>query len=671
MRKSQDVNVNTELEECYEIIESLQPSLQYNKKKHKAYFDITCTLDIETTNTQEDGFIYSIAICIAGECMTVRYIEDAISILEHVVTTFGCNEKKHFVIYVHNLGYEHMYMTQVLSEIWKRKNILLTAKRKPLFIEYSNGIEFRDSLKLFQKSLAGATKGCKHAKLKGDLNYLVYRTPETPLTQTEFDYVVNDVLGLYEAIERLKKEHGYNAATIPLTNTGMVVESINSSISHDKKSLKRMEDLRLDKEQLRLAYKCMAGGDTHGCRWRAGRVYENCNSYDFKSAHPSQQLLRLFPSGRPVTVGECEQNDLDVLIEEGFGWIAELYIEGLQIKRNCPDPAISASKCHVLEGCTGYDNGRVLGADAAFVYMDSNDYQRFNDAYDYDDVCAISCVAFRLKYLPDSYTKVIFDYYKIKENAVDGPERNFAKVCVNTVFGASAQKVIRDEYELETDLLDAAALNWEDNLNRKSDEEVLKKQKFRFPFLWGLWTASCTRLELWKMLKIIGWENVIYWDTDSCKFEGPKTAAIDDYNRGIIERCKERGRCCKNRKGETSYIGVAEDEHKTADYGYKRFTFLHAKCYAAETDSGIEATIAGVSKDLGAAALKGDIANLKSGLLIKPAGGQRLYYHDRPVFTRTDFARPTKCASYIYMEDREYLVNDSRSLIFEQEVVIE
>lgn len=649
----------------------------YSRKLHTAYVDLTCTLDIETTNTQEDGFIYSIALCIAGECIVVRYVEDLISILKTMITHFRLSDKRHIVIYVHNLGYEHMYLTQILSDVFERKSILLTGARKPLTIKYGFGLEFRDSLKLFQKSLVEATKNVGHKKLAGDLDYSVYRSPDTPLNQLEFDYVVNDVVGLYEAIEDLKKEHGYNQASIPLTNTGIVIEHINRVISKDKRCLKAMSQLELDKDQICLAYHCMAGGDTHGCRWRAGGVYENCNSYDFKSAHPSQQLLRKFPTGHPVTLPEnINEETLRLLIDSDYGWIAKVYISDLNIRPECPDPCISYSKCPDVINSYGLDNGRLLGADHVFCYIDSNDYQRIKDAYTYTELVAVESVAFKLDYLPESYRKVIKDYYMTKESAEDGPERNFAKVCVNTIFGASAQKLIRDEWTI-TERLETEHISWEQNLDEKTPEQVHKKQIMRFPFLWGLWTASCTRLELWHMLKLVGWEKVIYWDTDSCKYQGAKIPEIESYNSTIREMCIIRHADVINRKGQKVYIGSAEDEHKGVDYGYKRFTFLHAKCYACESWSdkdqcyNIESTIAGVAKDAGVKALDGDISNLKSGLRIYPAGGQKLWYHDRDIYTRTDFERPTRCASYIYMVDREYLVNDRRSLIYDQEVIIQ
>lgn len=665
MRQSQDLQVCTTAAEALEAFRRLKPVKVRRRRGKRYYVNLTATLDIETTNTEEDGFAYSFALNIGGVNMVVRYIEELEEVIDGLIDSWSLGGSDYLSIYIHNLGYEYQYMAQILNEDWTIKNALYTKARQALYLRFGNGIEFRDSLKLFQKSLAGATKGCRHPKLKGDLDYSVYRTPDTPLTQQEFDYIVNDVQGLYEAIERLKAEQDYNAATIPLTNTSMVIEEVNRHL-HTGEVQRAMRALSLGKHELELAYHCMAGGDTHGTRWRASRTYDNCNSYDLKSAHPSEQALWKFPAGEPFLLPEdVEEDELSTLIDEGYGWLGKVYLEDIQVRPECPNPTISLSKTEAIEGLRGLDNGRVLGADAAFAYLDSNDYQRFREAYTYTDFCGVDILAFKLEYLPDEFREAVFDKFRVKESAEDGPERVFAKVCVNTIFGACAQKTVRDEYDiLFEEVMERNKIKWEDKLAAMEDEAVIKTQQKKFPFLWGLWTSSLSRLRLWELQKAVGWERLIYWDTDSVKYEGPKLPAVDHYNQRIIDQCIARDAVVVNRKGKTVYIGVAEDEHPTVDYGYRRFRFLHAKCYAAEAWDGerytIETTIAGVGKEQGKKALGGNIDTLADGLYIADAGGQALTYVDVPVRSRTDFKRRTRTASYIIMRPREYLVNAER-----------
>jgi len=664
MRKSQGIMIAETKEEFLAMLGKKPQSVSAGKWQE--YFDVTCTFDIETTNNDDDGFAYSFQTCIGGAVVVPRYFEDWAEIMESVIDQWHITERRRLIVFVHNLGYEYTYLIQMLCERWGDCKALYTKSRKPLTLKFSNGIEFRDSLKLFQHSLAAATKGCKHEKLAGDLDYTKYRTPDTPLDDAEFSYCVNDVLGLYEAVERMKQEHHDNAATLPITNTRLVLREVNRCIDkyHDTRITGDMKSLHLDAHQTYLAYKAMAGGDTHGTRWRAGQTYTGCNSYDFKSAHPSQQLLWKFPAGEPIDLPEnLTPQRMDTLIRKGLGWVGLLYLTDVSILDECPDPCISVSKCGVLNGCpeSNQDNGRVLYADSLAVYCDSNDWQRVKDGYTYTEAVLLDGFAFRLAFLPDSFRMAVYEKFKIKESMKGSSEYAFAKICVNTIFGACAQKAIRDEYSAVIgDGIDFTKTSWEKNLEEMDNSEVDKKQEKRFPFLWGLWTASLTRLKLWELLKIVGWENVIYWDTDSCKYQGPKMDGVQEYNEMIARQCEKRGVVVEKKDGKKVYIGIAEDEHPGAEYGYTEFRFLHAKCYAARTcDGTLESTIAGVGKKEGQAALKNDIENLNDFLIIEDAGGQMLTYHNSPIKERHDFQRPTHSASWIVMTPRRYEVGQT------------
>lgn len=645
----EDLEVLTSVDEWRLYLKSAAFPIVRDKKKRRV-LDLTCTFDIETTNLLEDGFAYSFQINIGGKNVLLRYVEDFIAVVNSIL------EKTHARLYmhVHNLGYEWFYLGSILRDAFGIESELRTSKTKVIEVITTAGVVFRDSLKLFQKSLQGATQGCAHPKAAHDLDYTIYRTPDTLLDDLEFRYCIYDVQGLYEAIERLKAERGFNAATLPLTNTRIVIDAVDHKL--DRKAKDAMNLLKLNKQQMRLAYECAAGGDTHGNRHYRGQKLYNCNSVDLKSAHPSQMLLEKYPKGTVTTLPRnVSETQLQSIIKKGFGWLGKLYIEDFHILPECPDPIISVSKCADWHEYYGVDNGRLIGAKAAFVYMDSNDYQRFIEGYDYKKIIGVEIITFYLDYLPDSFTKGVYGFFEIKEEAEEGPERRFAKICINTIYGACAQKAVRDSYEAlySDEGVEVIKTRWKANLAPMTDDEVIKKQKWKFPYLWGIWTASLTRLALWKAIKGVGWRNAVYWDTDSVKFIGEVPAFIEEYNAEIVGKCLARGWKVP--------IGTLEDEYSQVSYGYREFKFLRAKCYAADAYDKkrkayvFSATISGVGKEEGR--VLGEVDELRIGKKIDPAGGQQLTYVSRGIQQRS-WGRSTSVASYIFMEPRVYQVKD-------------
>lgn len=642
------------------------------RKWQPSIYDITCTFDIETTNSQEDGFAYSYQLNIGGCNAVFRTWAQFRDAIQGVIDRYGVDESHNLVIYVHNLGYELTYLLQIMAQDWGLVNAFFTSSHKVLTAKFANGLQFRDSLKLFQKSLEGATEGCPHPKAKGDLDYTIYRDSSMPLTAEEWRYIVYDVQGLYEAIERLKLEGGYNAASIPLTNTARVLKDVCRQVEASPAWHPLMSDLALPKEALQIAYECMGGGDTHGNRRLCNRTHKKCNSVDFKSAHPSQMLTKKYPMGRPIFYGEASADELQAIIDSGYGWIGRVGASDLQIVPENPDPTISFYKSTV-QGNYKLDNGRVLSADFLAVPMDSNDFQRFKEGYSFRDCMAMEVWIFALDYLPEVFRNAVKVYFQQKEQLPkDSPEYNFAKICVNTIFGAAAQKAVRDEYKVLINADGEMSIDkkdWLEVLEKKKDNHLrnMQSKSGKLPFLWGLWTASCTRLELWKLLKIVGWDKVIYWDTDSCKYKGAKVPEIERYNSAQIALVKSMGAEVLNRKGGTSYIGVAEDEHPDSEYGYLEFRALHSKCYACRDAAGeLTATIAGVGKAERKAALADNINNLHYGFTIRPAGGQKLWYHERPL-DRSIPENPK--GNWIYMEPREYEIGGLPDGVMEGETL--
>ena len=129
MLLSQDLTVCTTIQEIVAKLAKKEFEIVY-KNRYLSYVDITCTLDIETTNTQEDGFLYTIQGNINGVNFLFRYVEDFIQLVDRLAEEFELSEKRRIVFYIHNLGYEHVYLTQILNNAWGIDDYLLVKSRK-------------------------------------------------------------------------------------------------------------------------------------------------------------------------------------------------------------------------------------------------------------------------------------------------------------------------------------------------------------------------------------------------------------------------------------------------------------------------------------------------------------------------------------------------------------
>ena len=114
MRFSQDIMVCETAGEFMSYMD-FKPRTVFQRGKHVEYIDTTCTFDIETTNSDIDGFAYSFQTCIDGVVVVPRYFEDWAEIIETLCDKWRVTEKRKLIIYVHNLGYEFTYLIQLLT----------------------------------------------------------------------------------------------------------------------------------------------------------------------------------------------------------------------------------------------------------------------------------------------------------------------------------------------------------------------------------------------------------------------------------------------------------------------------------------------------------------------------------------------------------------------------
>ncbi len=602
--------------------------------------NVPAAFDIETSSFMEHGnrraiiYIWQFGI---GDCVTYgRTWEQFQNLCEQIQEILNLNvqiEKRKMLVFVHNLPYEFQWIRKLFP--WDK--VFLIDRRKPAYA-ITNGIEFRCSLKLAGgRSLeAVGNELLWHdvRKLKGNLDYNLLRTSETPLTEKEMAYCENDIRVLCAYIEEKIKQDG-DITKIPLTNTSYVRRLVKEECFRRWKTFKPIiEKLTLTPgcyEMLRRAYR---GGAVHCSPRFASRFNAvdksnpfdyrvplnreqrrtfifNVASFDFASSYPAVSCLCYFPMGAPIEVPYQEANEnLDYYLENYcclFDWTAwNLRPRWVEDRGELADyeAPLSASKCwndrpeyeqdkNTRRGYFGekISNGRIVRATRVNTTITELDYQTYSQFYDWagEKEEVRNLVIFERGRLPKQIVSAILDLYekKTKLKGVKGKELEYmiSKNMLNAIYGMMVTNIVREilKYDAEAaEFLDPETPNLE-----KEIEKYNTKRGRVLYYPWGVWITAHARNRLYQGIYACG-RDYVYSDTDSIKITNAlrHMGFILSYNSRIKEEIRDAAKYYHqpvsrfmpvDPKGKARPMGVWD-----FDAYYKRFKSLGAKRYLVE-----------------------------------------------------------------------------------------
>ena len=580
---------------------------QFHRKR---YAEIICTFDIESTNLVEikQAVMWHWQTCIDGLVVVGRTWEEYQRLLDGLDQWLPADLC--LVFYVHNLGYEFQFL-RAIHDFTEEEVFCLTG-RQVAKCDIGKRFEYRCSYCLTNMSLRELLKkqGVEHAKT--ELDYKKERYPWTPIDDSELEYCINDVLGLWEALRKMLKSDHMSMSTVPITSTGYVRADFKKAMRKGG-FLPLVRECAPDYDVYLAIRKAFRGGNTHANRCYTGIIMDRVTSYDRASSYPD--VLVNFPYPIKPFV-EDRTIDPDKLLD-GFPYLMCIDFFGVDLIdqfNGCP--YLSIHKCYNLENCVN-DNGRVVRAQRFQTWLTDIDWSIVRSQYKYDRAVIIKCYRSEYGMLPQAMRDVTMEYYerKTKLKGVQGEETyyNKAKAKLNSVYGMCATNPVR------TTLI----FNGTEFKVKKMDEreELRKANKKSFTvFAWGCWCTALARMELQKAIDLIG-HNFIYCDTDSVKFAGD--VDFEKINGVIRQRSEKHHAYADDPAGDRHYLGVYEH-----DADYKRFVTLGAKKYAYEDLTGkLHITVAGVSKN-GAQEL-GCIENFKEGFVFRENGGIEATYNDQ------------------------------------------
>lgn len=657
------------------------------KGKHK-YVSIPLTYDTETTTVKlsflkeiapEDdmyvGFPYLHQFYFMGHVVLIR---DEVAVIRFFDTLeeIASNAGVQFIIYVHNFSFEFSFLKSRIS--FNTEHIMAVSKRSILRAETKlGGIQFRCSYKLSNMSLEKFTENyCspEYRKDKELIDYEVVRFPWTELSNDVLYYSAMDVIALAHAIFTMLQED--DLFSIPLTSTGFVRRDMENSVmgnrqtrrskfseDHEKylKYKKYFQKQQLTLEQYELCEQVFRGGDTHANSLHIGEILENVGSYDFASSYPAIIICsNEFPVDRLL---DCKDNvkSLDDMkrYSEKYWLIVEFAVENLELRKKygTADPYLSKSKVALdfrQKSQVTDENGRIVQAPGiSIIRCLGCELQTIMKQYKFKDnaVKVIKAYCATKGYLPLDFRKECFHWYRLKTElkGVEGMEYEYmkSKNKVNSVFGMMVEKIVKPKYEYDSD-----TNTFSEILATKEESERQLKEYYSFrsnkflQYQWGITVTALARIRLQGMINIVDYNDLVYWDTDSCKMLNPEKyeKAFQEYNDRWVNSISNCG-CeysARTKKGEIQILGIADREKD-----YERFCTLGAKKYAYEQKNRdgkteLHITVAGVPKKTGAKLL-GSLENFKPGFTfyvedsdsidMRQSAKKMLTYHDETNFT--------------------------------------
>ena len=619
------------------------------RSKKKQFYESFMTLDIETTtipnynDTDEPlTFMWHWQATIQGICVYGRTYEEYFLFLDKVYQMIPYNAICPIVCYVFNLGFEFQFFRNRLKQLDSEMVVFAAQTRKPITVRLPKvGIEYRCAWKLTNMSLAKAcenTKGCKYLKRVGDLDYRKFRTPLTPVDDTEFSYNMGDVLCLHSLIEAKLNEENDNLCTIPLTSTGYVRRYCRTHCLADPHYWRKLQKILPDQKVIELLFEASRGGDTHANRHMAAIIYHDAMSFDKKSSYPFQMLTKPYPIGKFTPLGTVKSFKVFESYCKKYCCIFHIAFKNLRLRKEISMPYLPESK--QIEGSrkSVIDNGRVIKNPATCYTITEVDYWIVKDQYTWDAV-AVSDLYFAPRgLLPEPLRKCVLTVFQEKckleverdQMEASGEQESYlnakymyAKIKnrLNGIFGMCYTKPVHEQIVIQENG------TWKKYPADISEIEKVNKSRNTFlSYAWGVYTAAWGRYDLNVMRKLAGQEKVIYQDTDSTKGIEFNVEAIEQYNAQIRKLCDDMGITVTI--GERKfYIGTLENE--TEKGLYKEFKTLGAKKYVYTDYKGVlNSTISGVPKAAGAAELK-SVDRFEPGFTFTEAGCTVSKFNDK------------------------------------------
>lgn len=538
-----DVNEKN-VSEIFKNVDIINNAKKRVSKNTEFYFCCGGGYDTESTTILNDdktpafAFVYHVQIMINNIYITARNINDItrfFKIVSEYLKTIHDTAK--LIVWVANLSHEWAFFKKQLAQISDLK-IFAKSKRQILKITVNENIEFRECIGLFGVSLSDiAEKHTKTQKLKGDLDYSLYRHAETPLTFEEQQYCYNDVKILDELSHVAFEMYTKQSLKIPLTKTSALRNKCKSRIKNMKSVYQQNEMLLPEAiteyvEMRRFLY----NGGLSGCNtFYIGKLLHNVICCDLTSDYPAQMLHNMFPAGQLIKL----QNPSDIIHYSYNNYIIDItfsYVKSKSVHCSIAETKI-LNAIHIKHAVK--NNGKIMYAENVRLMLNEIDIQSLKMMYILGESKINRAWYFtKSAKIPKHLSDCICEDYQLKNELkqagkTETLEYMLSKQNVNSYYGMSATRLYdcnytysNDDVSMISETTDNAELDklikngLTDTVKyrelKQKQYEKLKKNVWLNPYV-AYWTTSYARFILCTFISKYP-DLIIQYDTDSLYF---------------------------------------------------------------------------------------------------------------------------------------------------------
>ena len=615
------------------------------KGKHYRVASEVISLDIETSWNKDiknpKCWIVSIQVYFLENYYFFRKPSELIEWYQALIERYNLSPEKRIINIIHNASFDLSYLISwfqaylphdEMQGIYLDKNKILT------YQQYC--FEWRCTYLLTQKSLATWSEdmNIEHPKKVGLYDYSAIHYQDDILDEDSLTYDKYDVLALSECWSKQLEAHEDDVVSIPLTSTGYSRRLFRDASRKDKYYRERyFRGNRLDVQSYKYCTNSFSGGFTHNNRFYRNKLVTGLIGHrDFRSMYPSEMRCRVLPFGAPEVVYDVKKAFFRNRVKLSISDIINMYptyttITHLKLYAGTclKDNDISMPFLQRSKGINKSDdfrclkdNGRILSISHGSIemYVSNRTLEILNEQYNLK-YSIIGVIRFKNEKMPKCLADVIDvlfkqkSDYKIIAQALEEQygkldERTqeayfrlaLSKALLNATFGMFATKPVREKWEIDYSRLNNLDLpeNERDAFHRvgliRTDQEIESELDTYYggrnnflAYQVGVAITEESKYELYQYIKAIGYNKVLYCDTDSIFYlkDEDTEKAIEALNAEYHKTAE----FITDSKGKRVYYDVFEKEDDLI-----AFKGLHSKCYGVVTKdkNELQLVIAGV-----------------------------------------------------------------------------